>query len=119
MFSFTALDQSIMLHFGAYFFPPAYDEDDMALKAFIEQYTSPNQIIHVDEATLADKIVVLTGRPVDNGMWFEVGSEGAQKAIEYTRLHERPAVFVYLNKDLLPPDVTPFQIGRYWVAIRE
>jgi hypothetical protein len=113
--SVTALDGAIGLHF----LPPAYNENDMALKAFIEEYTSPNQIIHVDEASLADRIVVLTGRPVDNGMWFEVGREGAQEAIAYARLHERPAIFVYLNKDLLPPDVTPFPVGIYWAAIRE
>ena len=114
--SITALDGAIGLHF----LPPAYNEEDMQLKDFIEQYTAPGQIIHVDESSLADKIVVLTGRPVDNGMWFEVGSTKAQEYIQYTREHERPAVFVYLNREGLPPDVSIiYQIGNYWVAVRE
>ncbi|MBU7044965.1 MAG: hypothetical protein HXS54_00895 [Theionarchaea archaeon] len=91
---------------------------DMALKAFIEQYTQPGQIIHVDESSLADRIVVLTGRPVDNGMWFEVGSEEAHDIIENNRRYEKPAVFVYLNREKLPPDCEIRSIGRYWVAIR-
>lgn len=114
--SITALDGAIGLHF----LPPAYNEEDMQLKALIEAYTAPDQIIHVDEASLADRIVVLTGRPVDNGMWFEVGTGETQEIIQYTRLYERPAVFVYLNREKLPPDVSIItQIGRYWVAVRE
>ncbi|MBU7019100.1 MAG: hypothetical protein HXS44_16435 [Theionarchaea archaeon] len=112
--SVTALDGAIGLHF----LPISTSEEDMALKAFIEQYTQPGQIIHVDESSLADRIVVLTGRPVDNGMWFEVGSEEAQNIIENNRLYEKPAIFVYLNREKLPPDCEIHSIGRYWVAIR-
>jgi len=112
--SITALDGAVGLHF----LPPSYNENDIALKALIEQNTLPNQIIHVDEASLADRIVVLTGRPVDNGMWFEVGSEAIREIIQYTRLHERPAVFVYLNREELPPVDEVHPLGHYWVAYR-
>ena len=112
--SITALDGAIGLHF----LPISSNEEDMALKAFIEHYTQPGQIIHVDESSLADRIVVLTGRPVDNGMWFEVGSEEAHNIIEHNRLYEKPAIFVYLNREKLPPDCEIRSIGRYWVAMR-
>jgi hypothetical protein len=112
--SITALDGAVGLHF----LPVYQNAEDMALKAFIEQNTLPDQIIFVDEASLADRIVVLTGNPVDNGMWFEVGSEEAEKTIQYQRLNQRPALFVYLNRDLLPPDVSITHIGRYWIGIR-
>ncbi len=112
--SITALDGAVGLHF----LPQYYNEEDAALKALLEQYTSPDQIIHVDEASLADRIVTLTGRPVDNGMWFEVGSERMREIIQYTRLNERPAVFVYLNRRELPPVDEIYSIGRYWVAVR-
>ena len=111
----TALDVSIF----ADLLPSGYTAEDLQLKALIEQYTSRDQIIHVDEASLADKIVVLTGRPVDNGMWFEVGSEEARRIIEYNRLYERPAVFVYLNREELPPVDEVFSVGKYWIAVRE
>ncbi|MBU7042200.1 MAG: hypothetical protein HXS47_01320 [Theionarchaea archaeon] len=112
--SITALDGAVGLHF----LPVQQNAEDRALQAFIEQNALPNQIIHVDEASLADRIVVLTGHPVDNGMWFEVGSEEAEKTIQYLRINERPALFVYLDRNLLPPDVSVTQIGRYWVGIR-
>jgi hypothetical protein len=112
--SITALDGAVGLHF----LPVYQNEEDMALQAFIEQNTLPDQIIFVDEATLADRIVVLTGRPVDNGMWFEVGSEEAEKTIQYRRRNQSPALFVYLNGDLLPPDVSITRIGKYWIGIR-
>jgi hypothetical protein len=112
--SITALDGAVGLHF----LPVQYNAEDMALKAFIEQNTLPDQIIHVDKASLADRIVVLTGHPVDNGMWFEVGSTGAEKTIQSMRLYERPALFVYLDKNMLPPDVSITQIGKYWIGIR-
>ena len=112
--SITALDGAVGLHF----LPVQQNAEDRALQAFIEQNALPNQIIHVDEASLADRIVVLTGHPVDNGMWFEVGSEEAEKTIQYLRFNERPALFVYLDRNLLPPDVSITQIGRYWVGIR-
>lgn len=113
--SITALDGAVGLHF----FPPAYNENDAALKAFVEKYTQPAQIIHVDEASLADRIFVLTGRPVDNGMWFEVGSEEMHRKIEHARQYERPAVFVYLNREKLPHVDYEYHIGKYWVAVRE
>ncbi|MGC1122173.1 MAG: hypothetical protein WBA22_13875 [Candidatus Methanofastidiosia archaeon] len=112
--SITALDGAVGLHF----LHPGPNEADMALKAFIEQNTDPNQIIHVDEPSLADRIVVLTGRPVDNGMWFEVGSIEAQQIIEQARREERPAVFVYRNRENLPSVDTYFTIGEYWIGIR-
>ncbi len=112
--SITALDGAVGLHF----LPVQQNAEDRALQAFIEQNALPNQIIHVDEASLADRIVVLTGHPVDNGMWFEVGSEEAEKTIQYLRINERPALFVYLDRNLLPPDVSVTQIGRYWIGIR-
>jgi len=114
MLSITAVDSIL----GLQFWPSSYYDEDRELEAIIEQYTAPNQIIHVDEGSLADKIVVLTGRPVDNGMWFEVGSGEIQRRIEYARLHERPAVFVYFNRDELPPVDEIYRIGRYWVAVR-
>ncbi len=114
----TGLDNAMGMHLLPQFFPPAFDEYDLQLKEFIEQYTSPAQVIHVDEAVLADKLVVLTGRSVDNGMWFEVGSEEAQKAITYSRLNERPAVFVYLDREKLPPVDKVFSIGKYWIGVR-
>jgi hypothetical protein len=113
--SITALDGAVGLHF----LPSAYNEDDIALKQFIEENTLPNQIIFVDEPSLADRIVVLTGRPVDNGMWFEVGSKEAEKTIQYARLHKEPAFFVYLDKENLPAVDYTIRIGRYWVAVRE
>lgn len=112
--SITATDSVLGLHL----WPSSYYEEDRELEALIEQYTSPDQVIHVDEGSLADKIVVLTGRPVDNGMWFEVGSGEIHERIEYTRLYERPAVFVYLNRDELPPVDEIYRIGRYWIALR-
>jgi hypothetical protein len=112
--SITALDGAV----GLYFLNFGPNEADMELKTFIEQNTDPNQIIHVDEASLADRIVVLTGRPVDNGMWFEVGSSEAQAIIEQTRREERPAVFVYRNREDLPSVDTYFTIGEYWIGIR-
>ena len=117
--SFTALDGAVGLHFGMDFFSSGLTEEDIMLKEIIEQNTSPDQIIHVDEASLADKIVVLTGRPVDNGMWFEVGSEDIQEKIQAGRLYSRPAVFVYLNREELPQNIDYQEhIGKYWVAIR-
>ncbi len=110
----TALDEAVYLFMS----DPVYNADDGALKAFIEQHTQPDQIIHVDRGFLADKIVVLTGRPVDNGMWFEVGNDKMWATIENARLHERPAVFVYIDKGELPLEPT-LQIGRYWIAVRE
>jgi hypothetical protein len=112
--SITALDGAV----GLYFLNFGPNETDLELKAFIEQNTDPNQIIHVDEPSLADRIVVLTGRPVDNGMWFEVGSSEAQAIIEQTRREGRPAVFVYRNREKLPPVDTYFTIGEYWIGIR-
>ncbi len=114
MLSITAVDSIL----GLQFWPSSYYDEDRELEAILEQYTAPDQIIHVDEGSLADKIVVLTGRPVDNGMWFEVGSGEIQRRIEYNRLHERPAVFVYFNRDELPPVDEVYRIGRYWVAVR-
>ncbi len=112
--SITALHRAL----GLQLWPSSLYEEDMQLKQLIEQHTSPDQIIHVDEASLADKIVTLTGRPVDNGMWFEVGSEEIQRGVEYSRLHERPAVFVYLDKERLPSVDEIYQIGRFWLALR-
>lgn len=114
IFSITALDGVL----GLQYWPSSLYEEDIELKYIIEQYTSPDQIIHVDDGSLADKIVTLTGRPVDNGMWFEVGSKDIQQAVEYARLHERPAVFVYLDRERLPPVDEIHRIGRYWAALR-
>ncbi|MBU6998846.1 MAG: hypothetical protein HXS41_14695 [Theionarchaea archaeon] len=112
--SITALDGAVGLHFLD--FGPR--ENDLALKAFIEQNTGPDQIIHVDEPSLADRIVVLTGRRVDNGMWFEVGSIEMQRVIEVARHEEKPAIFVYRNREILPSVDTYFAIGEYWIGIR-
>ena len=114
MLSTTALDGVL----GLQFWPSSLYEEDILLKQLIEKHTSPDQIIHVDEGSLADKIVTLTGRPVDNGMWFEVGSQEIERAIQYANLYERPAVFIYSNKDALPPVDEVHRIGRYWAALR-
>lgn len=114
--SVTALDGALGLHF----LPLASNEENETLRAFIETYAAPGQIIHVDEASLADRIVVLTGRPVDNGMWFEVGSDYTQELIQYTRFYERPALFLYLNREKLPPvdEIHSLYGGKYWGAVR-
>lgn len=130
--SVTALDGAIGLHF----LPPHYNENDENIKEFLDKdnlkrlieqefnvtvddEVLSNLIIHVDESSLADRVYVLTGRPVDNGMWFEVGSEDIQEEIELSRLYDRPAVFIYLNEEELPQNVDyKKSLGIYWVAIR-
>lgn len=114
MFSVTALDSVL----GLQYWPSSLYQEDITLKQLIEEHTAPDQIIHVDDGSLADKIVTLTGRPVDNGMWFEVGSEEIERAVTYAKLYERPAVFVYLNEEELPSVDEVHRIGRYWVALR-
>ncbi len=114
MLSVTALDGVL----GLQYWPSSLYQEDITLKQLIEEHTAPDQIIHVDDGSLADKIVTLTGRPVDNGMWFEVGSKEIERAVAYAKLYERPAVFVYINEEELPSVDEVHRIGRYWAALR-
>ena len=113
----TAMDQAILLY------GPSDKlieiQNDQKLKNYILENVPEEKVIHVDEPTLADRVVVLTGRKVDNGMWFEVGNEEIRKGIEIIRLTEKNAYFVYKNKDKLPPVDKIFQIGDYWIGIRD
>jgi hypothetical protein len=113
----TAMDQAIALYGPSD--KTAEIQNDQKLKDYILKNIPEEKVIHVDEPTLADRVVVLTGRKVDNGMWFEVGNEDIRKGIEAIRQTEVNAYFVYKDKDKLPSVDKVFQIGNYWIGIRD
>ena len=103
--------------------PVKEDTDFTRLAAFIEQNTTPREIVHVDAKRiyLGDRIVHATGRRVDVGGWAaEVRNPAMRKHVEHYRNIDTDCLFVYERADV-PTELNcreVVEIGRFRVGIR-
>jgi len=103
---------------------PAKEDADFArLAEFIEEHTTPREIVHVDlkKMYLGDRIVHATGRRVDVGGWAaEVRNTAMTAHVNHYRRIDTDCLFVY--EDAAVPDALGcnrvVEIGRFRVGVR-
>lgn len=77
----------------------AYREDCNQVVQWLEEHTTPGEVVHTNKEWVADMIALLSDRRVDFGAWWECSKEDAKRINRAYRDNRSRAVFVWIEPE--------------------